>query len=269
MKKPRIPFLSHKQGVSYAISAVIVTATTVTLVLVASMYAYQVLEQQRGMAEFEVAKESILAFNDALENVAWKPQASRSARFTIEYGHLELIPDFKTLIVNVTVGSNNPTVYYDSTGFVKYYISTKYVNFGEGYQSYILGNETLLVVRNTESFGRAVVEQASSWLSISLNYRVRAMRTSVVEVDGETVNYVDIWVIKPVIGDRSSYVHDFDLKARCLNVTTTSYGPYNATDSCKIDVQLGVGSQPSSASIPLSSGKVVFNTVIAEIQVTV
>lgn len=268
MKKLQISFLSHKQGVSYAVSAVIITATTVTLVLVASMYAYQVLEQQRGMAEFDCAKESILAFNDALENVAWKPQAARSVRFTIEYGHLELIPDFRTLIVNVTVGSNNPTVYYDSTGSVKYYISIKYVNFGEGYQSYILGNESLLVVRNTESFGRAVVEQASSWLSISLNYRVRAMRTSVVEVDG-TVNYVDIWVIKPVIGDRSSYVHDFDLKARCLNVTTTSYGPYNATDSCRIDVQLGVGSQPSSASIPLSFGKVVFNVVIAEIQVTV
>jgi len=269
VKRLRISFLPHKQGVSYAVSAVIVTATIVTLVLVASMYAYQVLEQQRGMAEFECAKESILAFNDALENVAWKPQAARSARFTIEYGHLELVKDFKPLIVNVTVGSNNTMVYYDSAGLVKYYIPIKYVNLGEGYHSYILGNESLLIVRNTESFGRAVVEQASSWLSISLNYRVRAMRTSVVEVDAETMNYVDIWVIKLVIGNWSSHLYDFDLNARCLNVTTTSYGPYDATDSCAIDVQLGAGSQPSSASLPLSSGKVVFNVVISKIQVTV
>jgi len=269
VKKLQISSLSQKKGVSYTVSAVVITSTIVTLVLVASMYAYQVLEQQRGMAEFDCAKESILAFNDALENVAWKPQAARSARFTIEYGHLELITDFKPLIVNVTVGSNNPTVYYDSAGLVKYYIPIKYVNFGEGYRSYILGNESLLVVRNTESFGRAVVEQASRWLSISLNYRVRAMRTSVVDVDGETVNYVDIWVIKLVIGNWSSHIYDFDLKARCLDVTTTSYGPYDATDSCTIDVQLGAGSQPSSASLPLSSGKVVFNVVLSAIEVTV
>ena len=39
MKKPKIALLSSRLGVSYAISAVIIAITTITLVLVASSYA--------------------------------------------------------------------------------------------------------------------------------------------------------------------------------------------------------------------------------------
>jgi len=272
MKTLRTTFLFNKQGVSHAISAVIVTTTIIALVLAASMYAYQVLEQHRATAEFECAKESILAFNDALENVAWKPQAARSTRFTIEYGDLQLIPDATSLIVTVD-GVTDP-LYSNSTGVVKYYIKNRYVNFGEGYESYILGDASILVVGNTESYGRALIKQSSGWVTITLDYRVRAMRTSVIQVDeGDegTVNYVDIWIVKVIVGQKSSYIHDFDLKVRCLDVKTTTYGPYpeqGTADDCTIIVQLD-GSTPISDTIDLVLGKVVFNVIVTKVQVTV
>jgi len=267
MKTLRITLFSDKQGVSHAVSAVIVTTTIIALVLAASTYAYQVLEQHRATAEFECAKESILAFNDALENVAWKPQAARSTRFTIEYGDLQLKPNATSLIVNATVDGVTETLYNNSTGVVQYYIKNKYVNFGEGYESYILGNASTLVVGNTESYGRALIKQSSGWVSITLNYRVRAMRTSVIQVNGQT-NYVDIWIIKVIVGQSSSYVHDFDLRVRCLDVKTTTYGPYPATGSCTISVQLGA-STPTQNTIDLVPGTVVLNVIVAQVQVTV
>ena len=269
MTKPRIIFYLGNRAASYAISAVIITSVTVALVLVASMFAYQVLEQQRGMTEFDVAKDSILAFDDALQNVAWKPDASRSVRFTAKYGGLELIPNGAVLIVNTTVEGVNRTVYSGGMGFVKYYIPTKYVNFGQGYQEYILGNASLLVAKNTESYGRAVVEQASNYVTATLNYRVRTMRTSVTMVSGTKVNYVEIWVIKVSIPQFLSYAYDFDLKARCLNVTSTSWGPYDVGSSCTVSAQFGSGSQPSSATISLDPGQVVFNVVVSEVRVAV
>jgi len=271
MKTLRITLLSNKQGVSHAISAVIVTTTIIALVLAASMYAYQVLEQHRATAEFECAKQSILAFNDALENAAWKPQAARSTRFTIEYGDLQLIADATSLIV--TVDSVTEPLYSDSTGVVKYYIKNRYVNLGEGYQSYILGNASILVVGNTESYGRALIKQSSGWVTITLDYRVRAMRTSVIQVDGGTVNYVDIWIVKVIVGQKSSYIHDFDLKVRCLDVKTTSNGPHSVTSDCTISVQLiptdGGTASSESDTIGLYPGKVVFNVIVTEVQVTV
>jgi hypothetical protein len=188
--------LRNNSAVSYTISAIIITVTTISLVLVASIYAYQVLEQQRGAAEFDITKESILAFDDALENVAWKPGAIRSSRFTIEYGYLQLIPNGNAIEINATVGSNTMTLYNDTTGFMRYYLSSKYITFGEEHQKYILGSNDPLVVGSTGTYGRAVIKQQGGFVSITLDYRVRAMRTSQIQVNNVTVNYVDIWVIK-------------------------------------------------------------------------
>ena len=253
----------------------LITGTTIVLVLVASIYAYQILEQQKGLSEFEVGKKSILAFDDALENVAWKLQASRSTRFTIEYGLLELTPNASSIGIDAKVGSSTWTLYNGTNGRIRYTISDKYTSFGTSYTDYLLGNSSNILVGSADSYGRILVSQESSWVSILLDYRVRAMRTSVVSVGGQNVNYVDIWVIKTkmIVGQSWSYIHDFDLKAKCLSIKTVTYGPYavNGNTNAVISVSIG-GGIPSTGSVPLdptSQGQVVFNVVVSEIQVYV
>lgn len=275
MKKLRICFLYDKRGVSTAISTVIITAVIITLVLVSSMFAYQILEQQKAMAEFECAKQSILAFNDALENVARTGrEAARSVRFTTEYGHVELLPedhpDAKALIVTAEVDGANIPLYNGSSGFLKYCIKTDYVNYWEGYTSYILGDQRPLV-STMESFGRALIEQQSNLVSITLDYRVRVMKTSVINVkEGEEeirANTVDIWIIKVKMGQRSSYIYDFDLKAKCTNVETNSRLEDLSGDNCKINVKLGDESDSNLISLD-EVEKIVFNVIITEVLVT-
>ena len=263
MRRLPLPLLRHNKAVSYTMSAVIITAVTVALVIATSVYAYQVLERQRGAAEFEVAKKSILAFNDALENVAWKPKSSRSVRFTIEHGRLELIPD-QTLTVNMTVGDfTNSTEL--STGLVRYSIENRYVNFGEGQEPYILGDDNLIVTEGTESLGRALIGQELGWVTITLSYRTRAMRASVIKVNGTDVNYVNVWIVK-VVGNWSTYIHTFDLKAKCLDVKTSALSVDASVENCTIRVQSG--GESDSTVIPLDPGKVVFNVIVAEVEVT-
>lgn len=275
MKKLRICFLNNKRGVSTAISTVIITAVIITLVLVSSTFAYQILEQQKAMAEFEIAKQSILAFNDALENVARTGrEAARSVRFTTEYGHVELLPedhpDAKALIVTAEVDGANILLYNGSSGFLKYCIKTDYVTYWEGYTSYILGDQRPLV-STMESFGRALIEQQSSLVSITLDYRVRVMKTSVINVkEGEEevrANTVDIWIIKVKMGERSSYIYDFDLKAKCINVETNSRLEDLSGDNCQINVELGAESDSNLISLD-EVEKVVFNVIITEVLVT-
>jgi len=276
MKRPKNSFLFEKLGVSYTISAVIMTVTAISLTLVASSYAYQILEQQRGATEFDAARGSILAFNDALENIAWKPGASRSARFTVNYGQLELIPD-RRLIVNIT---DYPGASYSySTGYITYGTKTRYVNFGEGYRSYFLGDNGTLST-GAGSYGRGSIEQIPGWVYITLSYGVRAMKASTIETTQGTVrvNNVDIWIIRISIPDssRGTNIGDFDLKAKCLNVTTdTRAGPdgngypvLNEHKQCNIVVQLG-DNPFDTATIELDGDKVVFNFVVATVQVSV
>ncbi len=264
---------SDVRGVSYAISAVIMTATIIVLVLVASIYTYQVLERQKGAAEFEVAKKSILAFDDALENIAWKPQGARSARFTVNYGQLELGPNMQ-LIVNISgyEGAN----YSVSTGYAEYRTKTTYVNFGANYSSYLLGSDKI-ISNGTGSYGRALVKQASGWVALTLTYGVRVMKTSAVNVSegGQQVlvNYVDIWIINIEIDKWSTYIGDFDLNARCIDVKTFPTEVYDVNDGNKdFNVTAQLGSEPeNSAQILLDNNadKVVFNFVVATVQVSI
>ncbi len=245
------------------------TVTAITLTVVAASYAYQILEQQRGATEFDVARKSILAFDDALENIAWKPQASRSARFTVDYGQLELIPNVR-LIVNVTDYLN--ASYSDWTGYIRYSTKTKYANFGEGYQSYFLGNNRTLS-NGAGSYGRASIEQKSGWVTINLTYGVRAMKTSTINLNDTLINYVDIWITKIDIAKWSTYIGDFDLKARCLDVETFSTPAYDVNGenrNCNVTAQLGI--EPLNWTLIRlddDADQVVFNFVVATVQVSV
>ena len=255
----------------------LITGTTIVLVLVASIYAYQILEQQKGLSEFEVNEKSMLSYNDALENVAWKLQASSSTRFTVEYGYLELTPNVYSIGINATLGSNyllSNGTFPGSNGRIRYVISDKYTTFYDGYSSYILGNSSNVLVGSADSYGRAMVQQQGSWVSIVLDYRVRAMRTSVVNVAGKDVNYVDIWVVrtKMVVTQPWSYVHDFDLKAKCTSIKTVTYGPYPVNSNPNAVISVRIGSTTTTGPVPLVTtfqSQVVFNVVVSEIQVYV
>jgi hypothetical protein len=255
----------------------IMTAVTVALVVAAFIYAYQMLDQQRGISEWEVAKKSILAYNDALENVAWKPGATRSTRFTAQYGYLQLIPPAAgngitiSATVNGIAQSLSNATYPGMTGMIKYWLSTEYVSFGPDYESYILGNSSSLISSSSDSYGRAVINQQPGMISMALDYRVRAMRTSVIDVGGVQTNYVDIWVIKlsMLVPSAWSYVNEFDLQAKTLSVTTASHRFTGVTNQTSV-VSVQIGSTPASqVSITLVPGTVVYNVVVADVQVNV
>lgn len=267
MRRLPTSLFHQNKAVSHAISALIITAATAALVMAVATYAYYVLEQHRGGAEFEVAKKSILAFDDALQDAAWKLNASRATRFKIEFGNLLLIPNAITLNVTATIDSSDYPLESISTGLIKYSISTQYISFGENYTTYILGDSDLVVTDSTKSLGRGFIEQKSPSVNIILNYRVRTMRTSYLNVNGTMVNYVSVWLIR-VVTNSASHINDFDLKAKSLSIQTNTIDPgVNVTSNCIISVEST--SESSSATISLDPGKVIFSVIVAEVKVSV
>jgi len=239
------------------------------LVVVASSYAYQIIRQQQGAAEFDIAKKSLLAFNDALENAAFKSHASRSARFNIEYGRLELINNAANMTINATIGSNSG-VHNVSAGFVRYCTKTSYISFGNGYKSYVLGDERLIRNGSAQGLGRVYIEEQSKWVNITLNYGVQIVSSvSLVIEDSElkNVTYIDIYVIKVNANETGPFVFvgEFDLVARCTNVSSTlllNLDDVNEGDICTITVQMG--SDVDSTSITIGyNGKVVVSVLEA------
>jgi len=271
MMKLPLPLLRNNKAVSYSISAVIITGVTVALVIAVSMYAYQVLEQQRGAAEYDVMKKSILAFDDAVQDVAWKLNASRMVRFKIEFGALRLLSNAQTLNLSASIGnsSENHPLGSVSTSLIRYSIGTGYKTLGGNYQSYILGDDSLIVAGGTESLGRVFIEQGLGLVNVTLSYRARAIRTSVIEVNGTMVNYVTIWLVKILTESPITHIHNFDLRARCIDIKTDTFGPYNVTDAGYCTINVESEGETSYTEIGLDAGKVVFSVAVAEVKVSV
>ncbi|MEM3551303.1 MAG: hypothetical protein QXN87_05830 [Candidatus Bathyarchaeia archaeon] len=269
--------MRKRKAASPAISMVIITATTIVLVLVASSYAYQVLERQRGASEFETVKKSFATFDDAVRDVAWDREGKRSARFTVKYGVLEIVPDNpeKGLPLTVQIQEYPEAQYSTFTGYIRYNISTNYVTFGYPYKSYLFGDEKTAINKTIESYGAALIEQKFSMVSLTLYYRVRVAGTSLVKVNDSYVNYVDIMIIKITAKNTLRCIDEFDLVATNKGITTRSFSSHNFTGStCNVMVNLGELTGSTSISLdhvmdPEGKKEVVFNFIVAEIEVGV
>ena len=272
MKKSKNHLKSRKLGVSYTISAIIMTATAITLSLVAWSYANQTLAQQRGATEFDVTMQSILAFNDAFENIAWKPQSSRSARFILDYGQLQLIPDLD-LVVNVVDYSG--ASYSNSTGYLRYTTLTKFVSFGAGYHSNFIGDDRFIST-GAGTYAKGTVSQNTDYVHMDLIYGIRVMKSSTIS----TVDNVDIWIIKMETTEQSASNTELDLNAKCIDVETKTYATNSengypvVNGEATVGVQLGgnISDGPDisdSITIPLDGQRVVFNFIISTVKVNI
>lgn len=255
----------NRRGVSPAISMVIITAVTAVLVMVAGLYALQVLQGQRAIAEFDAVQKSMLAFDDAVRDIAWEQGGSRSIRFTNSYGNMRLIDSVQSYEITVQ-GLDGTFNHAFTTAAVKYQMPYGYGLTGIE-SSYILGNESVAVSELTDSLGQVLVREESGLTSINLNYRVRVSEVGSMEIDGAIVNYVYIFVLKLSSVSSTAGAGDFDLVCRNVGLVTTSYGPYtvNAPDPGVL-VTLD-GEQQSF--IPLTEGNTfIFNIVTAEVGVS-
>jgi len=249
------------KAASPAISMVIITAATVVLVLIAGTFAAQLLDRQQGSSEFETIQKSLVTFDDAVRDVAWDRGGSRSVRFTSNYGYISLLPNEKTLQIEISEYDFARTI---STGVVKYSIPTSYVTQGEDYELYILGDGNAAVSSASETSGQLVANQHGSSISYSLSYRVRVMT----EGPSAFANYVDILVIKLDCAS-STLVGDFDLIARNIGIKTDSSSPFPSGGSiATVNVALdGVQSKPVKVALDPSL-PVVFNLITAEVRMT-
>jgi len=255
----------NRRGVSPAISMVIITAVTAILVMVSGIYALQVLQSQRATAEFDAVQKSILAFDDAVRDIAWEQGGSRSIRFTNSYGNMRLIDDLQSFEITVQglSGTFNHTF---KTATVKYQMPYGYGLAGTE-SSYILGNASVGMSQLTESLGQVLVKQEPGLTSINLNYRVRVSEVGSMDINGTTVNYVYIFVVKLNSVNSTIGTGDFDLICKNVGLKTTFYGPYtvNAPDPGV----LVTSDYGESKFIRLNEGNTfIFNIVTAEVGVS-
>ncbi len=267
----------NTKAASPAVSAIVITAATVVLVLISSIYALQVLTRQEAGAEFETTQNSILVLDDSVRDIAWDRGGSRSVRFAVKYGNMLLINESKGFEISVS-GFNDTSRSYElyefSTAVVKYQMPYGYGTSGTG-SSYILGNEFNIVSRLPDSLGQALVEYKPDLASVSLSYRVRVTEEGSINLanSSTTVHYVDIFVVRLTCNSSEIEAGDFDLVCKNVGLETISSDVYtvpnivNATYP-SISVLSGTRSDSVVLDFLKSQENVIFNLIIADVRVS-
>jgi hypothetical protein len=176
------------------------------------------------------------------------------------------------IIVTAAIG-NSYNFSVIPTGVIVYSISKEYVNFGNNYKSYFLGSDLVVSNSSMTGFGRAYIEDRTQYLNVTTYSAIRTLKTSVAQVREGTkvynVTYIDIWIIRLSTYQTLTLTSDFNLKARCLNIATTSWSPlstFNEDSTCTVTVQ--INNNMNSVSIPVThKGRVVVNFVISTVEV--
>ncbi len=262
---------------------VIITAATVVLVLISSLYALQVLTRQKAVGEFEATQNSMLAFDDALRDIAWDPEGSRSVLFTTQYGSMRLIDGYKNYTISTT-GLNDTFTYSFTTAAVKYQMPYGYSVSGSG-SSYILGDARTIFYRLNDSPGQILLEHGSESASFALNYRVRISEQGQMLVGSTTYNYIDIFVIRLKCQSVAIDASDFSLVCKNIGMKTESVATYSEyssvvytiTNDSFARILVSDNASPASESnyvdlvqdLNLTEGaKVIFNLIVAEVRVS-
>jgi len=253
----------NTKAASPAVSAIVITAATVVLVLISSLYALQVLSNQQAKAEFEGTQNSILVFDDSLRDIAWDRDGSRSVRFATQFGHMRLIQSAKSLEISNGIES----LYNFTTGAVKYQMPSGYGVSGDVSPSnYILGDNRVVVSKLSDSFGQAFLTQETEQTSITLNYRVRVSESGAIMVGSRTVNYVDIFVIRLKCETQNIPAGDFDLVCKNVGLTTSTSREYTIDEGSTVLVS--DGERSDTVNLTLTGDSVVFNLIIADVRVS-
>jgi hypothetical protein len=235
--------------------------------LVAGSFAVTVLDSQQASTEFNALEKSILAFDDAVRDVAWKTGASRSVRFATSRGTFQTTSTNRSIEIKF---NGQPVGDPVQTSTIKYVMSDSYINL-ENEQYYILGNATPVVSSISDSVGQVLLARESGFASISLSYRVRVSYegTYSVQDGGEYIStdYVNIYVIRLSSGDLSLANGDFNMVAKNTGLTTNFYKFPNVGQG-NIHVSVNGQQQGPPVSIDLAGAQVVVNLIISDVSVT-
>jgi hypothetical protein len=85
------------RGISPVISTIIISATLLIILVIASFFATNMLELQMANTEFEQAKTNMMLLDEVIQDVALRPGSGGHVRFNQRSGGINVIQDAETL----------------------------------------------------------------------------------------------------------------------------------------------------------------------------
>ncbi|MEM2149977.1 MAG: hypothetical protein QXG68_00440 [Candidatus Bathyarchaeia archaeon] len=166
----REPSKPDEKAVSPVISTVIITATLLIILVVASFIATNMLEIHMQNSEFEQAKTAMLLLNKVIADVSLRPGAASSVQFNQRSGGIGLYKS-ENITIEILDSGSNPIKVITAESYIIKYRGGSMVSAAEAN----LTNPSGLIVDMSKPLGNVCVEVGDgAWIVLDYN-RVRVI----------------------------------------------------------------------------------------------
>jgi len=183
-------------GVSTVLSTVILTSVLCVIVFTASYVANDAINGQIENAQFDQAKNVMLALDKLIKRVIYKPESSgyvKTSFWTVTPYFTETGEELEVWIDGEKIPINIPVNVVKIRGGPRTSVAT---------DQELIGNEKLLLTNISDSLGRVrIYQSAGAWITLDYS-RVRCIYTGTFKnlKEDKTYNYVEITVINVTFG---------------------------------------------------------------------
>ncbi|HIE18432.1 TPA: hypothetical protein EYP75_01765 [Candidatus Bathyarchaeota archaeon] len=222
-----------------------------TIITVATYYvAMSSVSIRSSRLSYAVAKQDMLALENAIRSVSWSSGSSMVKEFQGHGGEFETKPNDRRLIINISLGSTSEIVFNSTIGYVRYELPA--ADRGEvGW--YLQGDAEPIVNQSFLDTAQMYIRVDNGSQEIYLGYRPLAI-SFLDSSQSSQVNVVRIFIINLNSSESVLFTGGFRLRIQCLNITSQTRS-YNITDSLSsATVRVTVDGDAGTVLLPLSSG---------------
>ncbi|MEM3551277.1 MAG: hypothetical protein QXV01_09340 [Candidatus Bathyarchaeia archaeon] len=225
-------------GISPVITTIILSATLLVILAIASFAAANLLELQVASADFEQAKTNMLLLDDVIQEVALRRKSGGYVEFNQRSGGINIITTMETLKItdqfDATLYESPPLVIFVYRGGSKVAgADSRLKGCDVRYVPYVFN-----ITNRTDSISYLRIETGNG-LQIKLDYnRVRVANSGLIIVNEKKVNVTEITFIRLITGTISGKGTE-TITVNVQNFDATTFAKEYPTNNLTINVKVG------------------------------
>jgi len=205
----------QNRAVSSVITTIIITGVLLTILVIASFVATNILSVQMASTEFEQAKTNMGLLNDIIQDVALRKGAGGYVQFNERTGGVGINETTDKITININ-GDTLTTLTWTNLVTLNYRAGTQV----SGAETNITGTSRLNVTVS-ESIGYLRVEVGPGvWINLDYN-RVRTIPMGIIGANDAAYNFYEITFLRLQKGDITGATGAINVRVQNQDIKTT------------------------------------------------
>jgi hypothetical protein len=246
-----LKILKCRKALAIPVTYLILFASLIAVISATYSFAIVKIGSRGALLKASVAKQNMLALDDAVHSVAWNLGASSTVYMDDCGGTFQISPRAKSLTINFTDNHTfNDIVFNSSTGETFYTLEPSEANYDA---LFVRGDKRAIVNQSASTITQLYYLIGNDAEELTLGYRPSATATPIGTDDGKPSNLIRIYIINLNSSQNLMLTGKFYLKITAVSITTaTRQYEFNGSISSIASKALLDGTS-STVQLPISS----------------